>query len=54
MAEVYNEIIRRCKVSDETLGRLAAWHESRAEKIIDFFLIYLLVRHYCRLLWVAH
>ncbi len=28
---VYDEIVRRCGVSDETLGRLAAWHETRSK-----------------------
>ena len=30
-AGVYDEIVRRCGVSDETLGRLAAWHETRSK-----------------------
>ena len=28
-AAVYDEIVRRCGVTDETLGRLAGWHETR-------------------------
>lgn len=30
-AEVYDEIARRCGVTDETLGRQAAWHERRGK-----------------------
>ncbi len=29
VAEVYDEIVRRCGTSDEILARLAGWHESR-------------------------
>lgn len=31
VAAVYEEIIRRCGITDETLGRLAAWHETRGK-----------------------
>jgi tetratricopeptide (TPR) repeat protein len=31
VVEVYDQIVRQCGVTDETLGRLAGWHESRGK-----------------------
>jgi tetratricopeptide (TPR) repeat protein len=38
-AAVYDEIVRRCGVSDETLGRRGAWHETRS-KFDDAYKVY--------------